>query len=109
MTETGKKALLGAAVAGIIGAALVPSSASAKGKTADDNVPCWGVNKCAGHAHSCTGKGSCAGKNTCKGQGWLPMPKDSCDNIKDTPPKAHLQKTEKADAQPQPLQNFGSH
>ncbi|MBU6430415.1 MAG: hypothetical protein KGR26_15470 [Cyanobacteria bacterium REEB65] len=103
MTETGKKALLGAAVAGIIGAALAASPVSAKSNKAAANVKCWGVNKCGGHAHSCMGKGSCAGKNSCKGQGWLAMPKDSCESIEGgslTPPK-------KADAQP--MKDMGSH
>ena len=105
MNKMGKKALLGAAVAGIIGAALASSPASAGSKKASANVKCWGVNKCGGHAHSCMGKGSCAGKNSCKGQGWLAMPKDSCENIEggtlNLPKKA-----EKVDAQP--MKDFGS-
>jgi uncharacterized membrane protein len=78
------KALLAAAVAGIIGAA---GTAHAKEKKAEskmamtggnDLVNCYGVNKCSG-AGKCGGEGtSCAGTNKCKGMGWLPMPKDSC-------------------------------
>ncbi len=76
------KALLAAAVAGILSAAL-SAQAGEKGKMkmkekADANVPCYGVNKCGGTG-KCGGEGhSCAGTNSCKGQGWLPMPKDSC-------------------------------
>lgn len=108
MNTMGKKALLGAAVAGIMGAAFASSPASAKDKKGDGNVPCWGVNKCGGHAHSCTSKGSCAGKNSCKGQGWLAMPKDSCDNIK-VEPQPRLKKAEKAEKpEAQPMKDFGS-
>jgi uncharacterized membrane protein len=105
MNMTGKKALLGAAVAGIMGAALASAPASAKEKGGAGAAKCWGVNKCGGHAHSCMGKGSCAGKNSCKGQGWLAMPKESCENIEGgtlTPPR----KAEKIEAQP--MKDFGS-
>ena len=81
MEKRMNKALLGAAVAGIMGAAMMAAPASAKQRKAAKNVKCYGVNKCAGHG-SCGGKGhQCAGKNSCKGQGWLPMPKKSCENI----------------------------
>lgn len=105
MNTMGKKALLGAAVAGIVGAALSSSPASAKDKKSEGNITCWGVNKCGGHAHGCMGKGSCAGKNSCKGQGWLPMPKESCENIEGgslTPPK------KAAKAENAPMKDFGS-
>lgn len=76
--------LLKAAVAGIVGVAVAsaPSWAKeSKAKKGDANVKCYGVNKCGGHG-KCGGPGhECAGKNSCKGQGWLPMPKDSCENI----------------------------
>lgn len=94
---TKKKALLAAAVAGIVGAAGLanPTVAFAgdKGKKEDgkhkcggtgkcggssENVNCYGVNKCKGTG-KCGGEGTaCAGTNSCKGLGWLPMPKDSC-------------------------------
>jgi uncharacterized membrane protein len=74
--------LLKAAVAGLMGVAVVSSTGSAKDakmkEKADKNVHCYGVNKCSG-AGKCGGEGhDCAGQNSCKGQGWLPMPKDSC-------------------------------
>lgn len=78
--------LLSAAVAGLMGAVIAaPSFAGDKDakakKGSDKNVKCYGVNKCSG-AGKCGGKGhECAGKNTCKGQGWLMMPKESCEAI----------------------------
>ncbi len=79
MDKKKNKALLSAAVAGLMGAALMAVPAAAK--KAPKLVHCYGVNKCKGHA-SCMGKGHmCAGKNSCKGQGWLAMPAKSCENI----------------------------
>ena len=79
-----KNMLLKAAVAGLMGAAVVAAPSFAKdGKGAakaekDGNVKCYGVNKCKAMG-KCGGAGhECAGQNTCKGQGWLKMPKDSC-------------------------------
>lgn len=90
------RALLMAAVAGMLGAAgmanpgVVQAGSKSKAEMGDHkcggkgkcasankagNINCYGVNKCAG-----TGKcgASCAGTNKCKGMGWLPMPEDSC-------------------------------
>jgi len=77
--------LLKAAVAGLMGAAMIAAPSFAKDgkakKAPDTNAKCYGVNKCGGHG-KCGGPGhECAGKNSCKGQGWLSMPKDSCLNI----------------------------
>ena len=79
------KALLAAAVAGLLGATLVNAGDKKMDKKtkmkgdAQANVNCYGVNKCAGAGKCGGGEGhTCAGTNTCKGQGWLPMPKDSC-------------------------------
>lgn len=76
-----RSVLVKAAVAGLMGAAIVaaPAVAGDKAKAAKNkDVKCYGVNKCSGHG-KCGGPGhECAGKNSCKGQGWLPMPKDSC-------------------------------
>jgi uncharacterized membrane protein len=84
MTENSR--LLTAAVAGLMGLAAVaaaadkPAAKSSK-KAADKTVHCYGVNKCKGFG-KCGGQGhECAGQNTCKGQGWLPMPKSSCEAI----------------------------
>ena len=96
MTEKNKQ-FLKAAVAGLMGAAIVamPSASKAAGskkmakKQSAEVVKCYGVNKCKGFA-KCAGKGhECAGHNSCKGQGWLLMPKESCEAIEGgalTPP-----------------------
>ncbi|HVE15064.1 MAG TPA: DUF2282 domain-containing protein [Elusimicrobiota bacterium] len=76
--------LLNAAVAGLMGAAVVaaPAMAAKDGKMkkgdAEKNVKCYGVNKCSGLGKCGQAGHECAGKNTCKGAGWLMMPKDSC-------------------------------
>jgi len=83
MNKTANKALLGAAVAGIMGACIMaaPSAVSAKRMKAPKLIKCFGVNKCAGFG-SCGGQGhKCAGKNSCKGLGWLLMPKKSCEAL----------------------------
>jgi uncharacterized membrane protein len=91
--------LLAAAVAGLMGLGAVASiaqdsmSTKPSKKKADKNalVHCYGVNKCKTMG-KCGGPGhECAGQNSCKGQGWLPMPKDSCEAIEGgttTPPAA---------------------
>ncbi|MBI3553607.1 MAG: hypothetical protein HY077_14010 [Elusimicrobia bacterium] len=79
-----KSKLLSAAVAGLMGVAALASAGdkpAAKKADKDANVHCYGVNKCKAMG-KCSGPGhACAGHNTCKGQGWLPMPKSSCDAI----------------------------
>lgn len=81
MNKKRERLVLGAAVAGILGAALsAPVAAEKKGKKMEV-VPCYGVNKCAGTG-ACGGKThKCSGKNSCKGQGWLYMPKESCEKL----------------------------
>ena len=50
----------------------------AKEGAKEDQIHCYGVNKCKG-VGDCGGKGhSCAGQNACKGQGYLEMSKDLC-------------------------------
>lgn len=81
--KIGNKALLGAAVAGILGATLMTQAQAAdkkgKGKGGcPELVKCYGVNKCSASG-KCGGAGhACAGQNSCKGQGWLQMPEDAC-------------------------------
>jgi uncharacterized membrane protein len=79
--------VLAAAVAGLMGlgamAAVAGDKPAKSSKKADKNalVHCYGVNKCKGFG-KCGGQGhECAGANSCKGQGWVPMPKDSCEAI----------------------------
>jgi hypothetical protein len=76
-------------------AAVAGDKGADKGKGSDKNVHCYGVNKCKAMG-KCGGQGhACAGNNTCKGQGWLPMPKSSCEAIEGgttTEPKAAAEK-----------------
>src|SRR5437868_14400064 len=83
MKSTGRRrALLGAAVAGILGGialqarAAEPIPAAKLKKMAV--VPCYGINACTGHG-ACSGEhNGCAAQNSCKGQGWLAVPKEAC-------------------------------
>jgi uncharacterized membrane protein len=73
--------IIAAALVGIVAAAGA-AQAKDKKKTKDaDTIKCYGVNKCAGHNKCGSADNACAGKNACKGKGWLPMPKESCENI----------------------------
>ena len=76
--------LLGAAMAGLLGAALAaPVMAADKeaGKTMATEK-CYGINACKGHS-KCGGAGnSCAGKNGCGAQGWIDVIKGTCKDIK---------------------------
>jgi uncharacterized membrane protein len=80
MKKTITRSLLGAAVAGILAAAL-PAQAQkipAEKLKKMDVVPCYGVNSCKSSGQ-CSGIGhGCAGENSCKGQGWLAIPKEAC-------------------------------
>jgi uncharacterized membrane protein len=82
MTKTEK--LVSAAMAGLLGAAVLAAPGSAEGKKGHKGLvlaPCYGINKCSGHGQ-CSGKGhECAGKNSCKGQGWIKVPKEACEDI----------------------------
>src|SRR5438445_10660938 len=96
MNEEKKRKLLGAAVAGVLGANLIASTARAADNGPDrwkdaQTVKCCGINKCAGEgackgaSHGCGGKvdgkeKSCGGSfeqggNSCKGAGFLRVPK----------------------------------
>jgi len=87
MKKTGRRrALLGAAVAGILGGIALQAKAAEPIPAAKLKkmtvVPCYGINSCAQHGQ-CSGEGNgCASQNSCSGQGWLPVPKDSCLAIK---------------------------
>lgn len=68
--------LLASAAAGLLTLAAPVGAALADG--AQEDVKCYGVNKCRGTG-ACGGKGhSCAGENACKGQGFLKMKQDTC-------------------------------
>jgi hypothetical protein len=93
MTKT-NKALLGAAVAGILGAISNAGFAADKPKNAmtkAEDVQCSGVNACKGKSACAAANSGCAGMNGCKGQGWVKVSKEACDQLggKVTEPKPH--------------------
>jgi len=72
------RALLSAAVAGLVAAVgslwVGPSAQAQEGET----VHCYGINKCKGSG-DCGGKGhACAGQNGCQGQAFLDLAEDDC-------------------------------
>lgn len=90
---TKRDTLIRAAMAGLLGAAVLAAPSSAAGKKKGNKgelEKCYGINKCSGHG-ACGGKGhACAGKNTCKGQGWVEVKKGACQDIQGgslTPPE----------------------
>ncbi len=82
MMEKRNKALLGAAVAGILGGVVAMSSYAADKKVAKSEVEhCYGINSCKATGQ-CGGKGhGCAGKNDCKGMGWINVEKGHCKDV----------------------------
>lgn len=85
MNRASKTQLLTAAVAGLMGMALTSAQAGhdhdKKGAKGPELVKCYGVNKCSGHGQCGGANHGCGGKNACKGQGWLHMPKQSCESL----------------------------
>jgi uncharacterized membrane protein len=82
----GRRAALGAAVAGILAAGFASRAAEEKipadKLAAQPLVPCYGINSCKGHG-ACSGMGhACAGQNGCTGRGWVAVPKEACLAIK---------------------------
>jgi uncharacterized membrane protein len=78
-------ALVGAALAGLLGAAFQAQAASSNipkdklKKTA--LVPCYGINSCKSNGGCAQTGHECAAQNSCKGQGWVAVPKDACTKI----------------------------
>lgn len=84
--------LLTAALAGVVGSALVAAPAAAKGRSPGsdtqkmekkaDSHSCKGENGCKGEAKgeasSCKGEASCKGHNECKGQGKCKTESHAC-------------------------------
>lgn len=109
--KQGNGRIIAAALAGLVAASAPAFAKNDKkkakdGKDAPEMVKCYGVNKCAGH-NKCAGAGNaCAGKNACKGKGWLPMPKESCDNIVGGTTQEPA--AEKSDAKKDPMKDMGS-
>ncbi|MGE4233092.1 MAG: hypothetical protein AB7F43_07165 [Bacteriovoracia bacterium] len=78
MQKKTTQVLLGAAVAGMIGAGAMTvfsTPAFAKG----GKVHCYGLNSCGGKGACATpGQNECKGKNSCKGKGYLELSKAQC-------------------------------
>ncbi len=80
--KTDKKAMLTAAISGI----LLAASYAGPANSAHDGAggECYGVNGCKGKG-DCGGvkengeKYTCSGNNECKGKGWLGITKEECD------------------------------
>jgi len=92
MNKNTTQFLIGAAVAGIIGAgsALV-SSTSAKANAASDKGHCIGANSCKGKSGcAVSGHNECAGHNACKGKGFLETTKAACDKLAKKNKKIHF-------------------
>ena len=72
--------LLSAAVAGLLAGATtdkadpIPKEKLKKMAV----VPCYGVNTCKAQGQCAAEHHACAGQNECRGEGWLPIPKESC-------------------------------
>ncbi len=80
MQKRTTQVLLGAAMAGMIGAGSMMTStpALAKEKNAG-KVHCYGANACSGKGACATpGQNECKGKNSCKGKGFMEMSKAQC-------------------------------
>jgi uncharacterized membrane protein len=76
------KVLLASAAAGLMTLAMSAAPDSVRAEGDDEQVKCYGVNKCKGTGE-CGGKGySCAGNNECAGHGWIKLDKDKCLSIK---------------------------
>lgn len=77
MQKKTTQVLLGAAMAGMIGAGAMMTSTPALAK--GDKVHCYGVNACSGKGACATpGQNECKGKNSCKGKGYMEMSKAQC-------------------------------
>jgi uncharacterized membrane protein len=88
-----KKNLLGAAVAGILGASMVAASSTAlAADQAGEKGRCVGANACKGKgACAVKGQNDCAGKNSCKGKAFTMMTKAECDALAAKNKKIHFE------------------
>jgi hypothetical protein len=74
------KILIGAAVAGIIGAGTGLSAVHAEEQAmTKDAVKCVGVNECKGKGACHSSTNQCKGQNECKGKGFMMMSKADCE------------------------------
>ena len=74
--------LMGAAIAGLLGATMASNVMAADAKKADTEK-CYGINACKGHGKCGQAGHACAGQNACGGQGWIDVIKGTCTDIKD--------------------------
>ena len=49
--------------------------------SSEDDVHCFGVNKCKGHNDCKTATNACKGHASCKGTGFVTMSKHACEEI----------------------------
>ena len=75
-----KQHALMAAVAGLLAAAgsLIGSPAAQAHGGEDEEVPCYGINKCKGQGDCGGAAHSCAGMNDCAGKGYVEVDKSAC-------------------------------
>jgi hypothetical protein len=88
------KALMTAAVAGILTASTATIAAPAHTADADaaKNGHCVGANSCKGKgACKQASQNDCKGKNGCKGKGFVEMTKTECDKMAKTNKNAHFE------------------
>ena len=94
MNKTNKQLLLGAAIAGMVGASLsLPHVSFAAADKADEGK-CMSANDCKGHGGCATAKNDCAGKNGCKGEGFVKTTAANCKKLSKTHKGAHFEKME---------------
>ena len=73
------------------GAALAIAAASMMGcasymatentASSNENVHCYGVNKCKGHNDCKTADNACKSHASCKGKGFISLSASSCDHV----------------------------
>ena len=74
-----KRALLTAAVAGLVGAgATLQANLAIAADKPVMMVQCWGANSCKQKGACATSHNECANKNACKGKSYLEMTKAEC-------------------------------
>jgi len=69
---------LAIAAASLIGCAGFTKDNSAG---ANNNVHCYGVNKCKGHNDCKTASNACKGHASCKGHGFISLSASACDHV----------------------------
>jgi hypothetical protein len=82
MNKTLRVTLVGAAVAGMLGAAGTSLSTALAADKVDAKGKCIGANACSGKSNCAqVGKNECAGKNGCEGKGFVEMSKTECEAL----------------------------